>query len=105
MYSHAQSLGISLLSVAHRSSLWHFHNYILKFRGDGTYAFQRLDADKRLKWESELMELNKSLRDAPLLEAKLKDLKIAQESQEFRRTQSQMSMVNLNTRAIQSVRS
>ncbi|ODV71074.1 ATP-binding cassette long-chain fatty acid transporter PXA2 CYBJADRAFT_180446 [Cyberlindnera jadinii NRRL Y-1542] len=97
MYSHAQSLGISLLSVAHRSSLWHFHNYILKFRGDGTYAFTRLDAEKRLQWETELMSLNKTLRDVPILEAKLKDLRIAQESQEFKRTQSQMSMGKLRT--------
>jgi ATP-binding cassette subfamily D (ALD) long-chain fatty acid import protein len=95
MYSHAQSLGVSLLSVAHRSSLWHFHNFILKFRGDGTYTFTKLDAEKRLKWENELMGLNKTLRDVPLLEAKLKDLKIAQESQEFKRTQSQMSMAKL----------
>lgn len=92
MYFHAQSLGISLLSVAHRSSLWHFHNYILKFRGDGTYSFSKLDASKRLAWENELIDLNKSLRDAPLLEAKLKDLRIAQGAQEFKRTQSQMSM-------------
>lgn len=95
MYAHAQKLDVSLLSVAHRSSLWHFHNYILKFKGDGTYTFRPLNAEKRLKWENELMELNKVLRDVPVLEAKLKDLEIAQESQEFRRTQSQMSFAKL----------
>jgi ATP-binding cassette subfamily D (ALD) long-chain fatty acid import protein len=92
MYAHAQSLNISLLSVAHRSSLWHFHNYILKFKGDGTYTFTKLDATKRLKWENELMDLNKLLREVPVLESRLKDLEIAQESQEFKRTQSQMSL-------------
>lgn len=92
MYSHAQSLGISVLSVAHRSSLWHFHNYILKFKGDGTYSFTKLDAKQRLEWENELIELNKFLRDVPSLESRLKDLRIAQESQEFKRTQSQMNM-------------
>jgi len=92
MYSHAQSLGISVLSVAHRSSLWHFHNHILKFKGDGTYSFTELDAKTRLEWENELIELNKFLRDVPSLESRLKDLRIAQESQEFKRTQSQMNM-------------
>lgn len=90
MYSHIKKLGISVLSVAHRSSLWHFHNYILKFKGDGTYTFKKLDAEKRLSWENELIEVNKVLRDVPILEAKLKDLKIAQESQEIRRSQSQL---------------
>ncbi|KAH3679880.1 hypothetical protein WICMUC_000623 [Wickerhamomyces mucosus] len=90
MYFHTQSLGISVLSVAHRSSLWHFHNYILKFKGDGTYTFNKLDAKKRLGWENELIDINKVLREVPLLEAKLKDLRIAQESQEIRRTQSEL---------------
>ncbi|KAH3686037.1 hypothetical protein WICPIJ_003037 [Wickerhamomyces pijperi] len=90
MYAHMQKLNISVLSVAHRSSLWHFHNYILKFKGDGTYTFKNLDAEKRLNWENELISVNKILRDVPILEAKLKDLKIAQESQEIRRSQSQL---------------
>ncbi len=97
MYAHAQSLGISVLSVAHRSSLWHFHNYILKFKGDGTYSFTKLDAKQRLEWENELIELNKFLRDVPSLESRLKDLRIAQESQEFKRTQSQLSMRKLSS--------
>ncbi|CCH46603.1 ATP-binding cassette sub-family D member 2 [Wickerhamomyces ciferrii] len=100
MYSHAQSLGISILSVAHRSSLWHFHTHILKFRGDGTYSFTKLNAEERLNWENELIELNKFLRDVPNLESRLKDLKIAQESQEFKRSQSQISMKKLPVQQI-----
>lgn len=95
MYFHAQKLGISLLSVAHRSSLWHFHNYILKFKGDGTYTFKKLNAQKRLSWENELMELNKQLREIPILQSRLKDLEIAQESQEFKRSQSQLNFAKL----------
>lgn len=97
MYKHAQSLGISVLSVAHRSSLWHFHTHILKFKGDGTYSFTKLDAKQRLEWENELIELNKFLRDVPNLQSRLKDLRIAQESQEFKRTQSQMSMRKMSS--------
>lgn len=92
MYENAQKLGISLLSVAHRSSLWHFHNYLLKFRGDGSYFFKKFDYKERLNWENELIEINKQLRDVPILEAKLKELKIAQESQEIRRSRSQLAI-------------
>ena len=28
MYKTAQNFGISLISVRHRTSLWHFHNYL-----------------------------------------------------------------------------
>lgn len=98
MYSYAQSLGISILSVAHRSSLWHFHNYFLKFDGKGGYHFGKLDAEKRLAWENELIEVNKTLRDVPVLQAKLEDLKIAQESQQFKRTQSQLNVTQRSIR-------
>lgn len=53
MYEHAQSLGITLLSVAHRPALWHFHKYLLKFDGKGGYYFGKLDAERRLKLEKE----------------------------------------------------
>jgi len=75
MYKHAQSLGITVLSVAHRSALWHFHKYILKFDGKGKYIFSKLDAEKRLKFEKERLLLEKSLRDVPLLKERLSELK------------------------------
>lgn len=99
MYSYAQSLSISILSVAHRSSLWHFHNYFLKFDGKGGYYFGKLDAEKRLAWENELIEVNKSLRDVPVLQARLEDLKIAQESQQIKRTKSHPKIMQRGIKA------
>lgn len=34
MYTHAKELGITLITVSHRKTLWKFHDYILKFNGD-----------------------------------------------------------------------
>lgn len=74
MYQYAQSLGITVLLVAHRSALWHFHKYILKFDGKGGYYFGPLDAEKRLKFEAERLILEKQLRDVPTLKERLSEL-------------------------------
>ena len=34
MYGHAKALGITLITVSHRKTLWKFHDYILRFSGD-----------------------------------------------------------------------
>ncbi|CAI5757046.1 unnamed protein product [Candida verbasci] len=75
MYEYAQKLGITVLSVAHRPALWHFHKYLLKFDGKGNYFFGKLDADKRLKLEEERIVLEKTLRDVPNLKERLAELK------------------------------
>lgn len=47
MYRHAQeTLGITLFTVSHRPSLVPFHDYLLKFDGQGGYEFTRIDKDK-----------------------------------------------------------
>ncbi|EGW32283.1 uncharacterized protein SPAPADRAFT_139132 [Spathaspora passalidarum NRRL Y-27907] len=76
MYRHAQDLGITVLSVAHRPALWHFHRYLLKFDGKGGYYFGKLDAEKRLKYEQERILLEKNLRDLPVLKERLLELKM-----------------------------
>ncbi|ABN64535.2 Peroxisomal long-chain fatty acid import protein 1 (Peroxisomal ABC transporter 2) [Scheffersomyces stipitis CBS 6054] len=75
MYKHAQELDITVLSVAHRPALWHFHKYLLKFDGKGGYYFGKLDAEKRLQFEHERILLDKSLRDVPNLRERLFELK------------------------------
>lgn len=39
MYTHAKSLGITLITVSHRKTLWKFHDYILRFTGDVIYLY------------------------------------------------------------------
>jgi len=75
LYNHAKSLGITLLTVSHRTSLWHFHDFLLQFDGEGGYIFTKFDADERLRLEEEKQALDIQLRRVPELEARLKALK------------------------------
>lgn len=95
MYKHAQEIGISLLSVAHRPALWHFHNRLLKFDGKGNYYFGVLDAERRLKFEEERLKLEKNLRDVPTLRARLHELKTVSKSQHIRYENSHRDLVEL----------
>ena len=51
MYDKAKALGITLMTVSHRRSLWKYHDNILQFDGQGNYIFTKLDAEKRLELE------------------------------------------------------
>lgn len=95
MYKHAQEIGISLLSVAHRPALWHFHDHLLKLDGKGSYFFGPLDATRRLKFEQERLTLEKNLRDVPLLRERLEELKNVSTAQHIRHQNSQRSLVNM----------
>lgn len=74
MYNHATALGISLLTVSHRPSLWKYHNYILQYDGQGGYVFTKLDATRRLALQEEKQQLEHKLIEVPKLEARLKEL-------------------------------
>ncbi|KAK2597968.1 ATP-binding cassette long-chain fatty acid transporter pxa2 [Conoideocrella luteorostrata] len=77
MYDNAKALGITLMTVSHRRSLWKYHTHILQFDGQGKYVFTKLDADKRLKLEDEKEELEVKLRQVPELERRLAELTTA----------------------------
>lgn len=51
MYETAKNLGITLMTVSHRRSLWKYHKMILQFDGQGSYVFTGLDWERRLKLE------------------------------------------------------
>jgi ATP-binding cassette subfamily D (ALD) long-chain fatty acid import protein len=51
MYEEAKRLGITLMTVSHRRSLWKYHKTILQFDGQGNYIFTKLDAERRLQLE------------------------------------------------------
>ncbi|TVY86094.1 ATP-binding cassette sub-family D member [Lachnellula willkommii] len=77
MYEHAKALGITLMTVSHRRSLWKYHSMILQFDGQGKYIFTKLDADRRLKLEDEREELELQLRQVPEIERRIAELSAA----------------------------
>lgn len=44
MYSYCREVGITLLTVSHRKSLWQHHEYVLHLDGRGEYSFKKIDA-------------------------------------------------------------
>ena len=74
MYDEAKRLGITLMTVSHRRSLWRYHGWILQFDGQGGYIFTQLDADARLQLEDEKEELDLQLRAVPEWEKRIAEL-------------------------------
>lgn len=74
MYDNAKALGITLMTVSHRRSLWKYHSHILQFDGQGNFVFTRLDADRRMRLEDEREDLEVLLRQVPELERRVAEL-------------------------------
>ncbi|KAI0768602.1 adrenoleukodystrophy protein [Trametes elegans] len=74
MMKHATRLGITLLTVSHRPSLWKYHAMILQYDGQGGYVFTRLDAEKRLALQQEKEALDLKLLEVPKMKARLAEL-------------------------------
>ncbi|KAG6866030.1 hypothetical protein C0991_009439 [Blastosporella zonata] len=75
MMEHATHLGITLLTVSHRPSLWKYHALILHYDGQGGYVFTKLDAEKRLALQEEKQSLETKLLEVPNMKARLAELK------------------------------
>ncbi|KAF2675953.1 hypothetical protein K458DRAFT_425114 [Lentithecium fluviatile CBS 122367] len=74
MYEEAKRLGITLMTVSHRRSLWKYHTRILQFDGQGGFFFGNLDAERRLVLEDEKEEIEMHLRAVPDIEERIKEL-------------------------------
>lgn len=74
MYEEAKRLGITLMTVSHRRSLWKYHGWILQFDGQGGYVFTKLDAERRLVLEDEKEELERKLRGVEGIEKRFAEL-------------------------------
>jgi ABC-type transport system involved in cytochrome bd biosynthesis fused ATPase/permease subunit len=43
LYTKAKDMGITVFTISHRASLFKFHDWYLKFEGDGIYSFSKLN--------------------------------------------------------------
>ncbi|KAJ2896310.1 hypothetical protein MKZ38_005683 [Zalerion maritima] len=77
MYDGAKALGVTLMTVSHRRSLWKYHTHILQFDGQGKYVFTKLDAERRLQLEDEKEELDVKLRQVGEIERRIGELSAA----------------------------
>ncbi|KAF9650711.1 adrenoleukodystrophy protein [Thelephora ganbajun] len=77
MMDNATKLGITLLTVSHRPSLWRYHHMILHYDGQGGYVFTKLDAEKRLAMQEEKQILETKLQEVPKMKARLAELEEA----------------------------
>ncbi|KAH7883863.1 ABC transporter transmembrane region 2-domain-containing protein [Phlebopus sp. FC_14] len=75
MMEHATALGITLLTVSHRPSLWKYHSTILQLDGQGRYVFTKLDAERRLALQEEKLELEAKLLEVPKMQSRLAELR------------------------------
>ncbi|WFD32106.1 ATP-binding cassette long-chain fatty acid transporter pxa2 [Malassezia sp. CBS 17886] len=74
MYEHATNLGITMMTVSHRPSLWKYHSKVLQYDGQGGYIFTDLDADMRLKLQEEKQQLEQKLLLLPKWQQRLGEL-------------------------------
>lgn len=78
MYMKAKELGITLMTVTHRPSLWKYHDYLLKFDGEGGWTFERLSGSNMstvmTNFQEEKSQLESQLMGVPKMQARLKEL-------------------------------
>jgi len=74
VYTKAKELGITLLTVTHRHTLWKYHDHLLQMDGNGGWNFGELDAKVRMSLKEEKSKIEFQLRGIPKQKERLGEL-------------------------------
>jgi len=75
MYTYAQDVGITLLTVSHRPSLWKYHHFVLQFDGNHGIELVPLSEGHRMSLEQERDKIEHQLKEMPKLQERLQKVK------------------------------
>jgi len=74
VYMKAKELGITLLTVTHRHTLWKYHDHLLQMDGRGGWKYSELDASTRMSLKEEKSGIEFELNGIPSKKERLREL-------------------------------
>ena len=75
MYAHAKEIGITLITISHRPSLFKYHKLLLDIKGDEKYEVINLAGDtQELTFEQELTDLEDKVKQVDEWKKRLEEI-------------------------------
>lgn len=76
MYQHAKDLGITLITISHRPSLFKYHHHLIRLTGhDGEWEESKMGTEEEeLSFAKEIESLENRLQDVDKWRARLKEI-------------------------------
>ncbi|CAJ0833041.1 13102_t:CDS:10 [Entrophospora sp. SA101] len=76
MYQHAKDIGITLITISHRPSLFKYHSHLLKLSGEkGTWTFTTIGTpEERMSLDKEVAALENKLKDVEKIKERIDEI-------------------------------
>ncbi|KAK0552338.1 ATP-binding cassette long-chain fatty acid transporter pxa1 [Tilletia horrida] len=77
MYGHAKDLGITLITISHRPSLFKYHSTLLKLSGtDGSWTIEQIGTEKELmSFDQEIADLEAKIAEVDSWKVRVEEIK------------------------------